>query len=240
MADSKWKEDNATPFCGTRQDPYPVFRSEIEFIRVRREMMCAANRAAHLKDHPTAENGLVGLCFSGGGIRSATFNLGLLQAMYKHGILQRVDYLSTVSGGGYIGSCLTALLNSEIKDPAAVQQDADRSRDEQSPTGFLWDAMHFPFTSPTQPVDCKDHIRGQEDRACLVRPERASAEKEPARHLRYFSNYLTAEGNFVRKYLGPVLAITRGLLFNFSFHCAPGFIGRYCVGVTLPGAPDKR
>ncbi len=215
MADSKWKEDNATPFCGTREDPYPVFRSEIEFIRVRREMMCAANRAAHLEDYPTAENGLVGLCFSGGGIRSATFNLGLLQALYKHGILQRVDYLSTVSGGGYIGSCLTALLNSEFKNPAAVQQEADRHRDGQSSTGFLWDAKHFPFASPTQPVDCKDPISGKEDGACFVRPERESAEKEPARHLRYFSNYLTAEGNFVRKYLGPVLAITRGLLFNF-------------------------
>ncbi len=45
----------------------------------------------------------VGLALSGGGIRSATFNLGLLQGLNKYGILHMVDYLSTVSGGGYIG-----------------------------------------------------------------------------------------------------------------------------------------
>lgn len=51
---------------------------------------------------------LVGLAFSGGGIRSATFNLGILQGLAKKGLLQKIDYLSTVSGGGYIGSWLQA------------------------------------------------------------------------------------------------------------------------------------
>lgn len=50
---------------------------------------------------------LIGLGLSGGGIRSAIFNLGLLQAMEKYDYLRQVDYLSTVSGGGYIGSSLT-------------------------------------------------------------------------------------------------------------------------------------
>ena len=54
---------------------------------------------------------LTGLALSGGGIRSATFNLGVIQALAKNGILKNVDYLSTVSGGGYIGSCLSSLLN---------------------------------------------------------------------------------------------------------------------------------
>ncbi|MEJ2529874.1 MAG: patatin-like phospholipase family protein, partial [Gammaproteobacteria bacterium] len=49
----------------------------------------------------------VGLALSGGGIRSATFNLGLLQAMNYYKFLPKVDYLSTVSGGGYVGSSLT-------------------------------------------------------------------------------------------------------------------------------------
>lgn len=48
-----------------------------------------------------------GLALSGGGIRSATFNLGILQALERYGFFRRVDFLSTVSGGGYIGSCLT-------------------------------------------------------------------------------------------------------------------------------------
>jgi hypothetical protein len=51
---------------------------------------------------------LLGLAFSGGGIRSATFNLGVLQALARLGLLRHVDYLSTVSGGGYIGAWLHA------------------------------------------------------------------------------------------------------------------------------------
>jgi len=53
--------------------------------------------------------GLVGLAFSGGGIRSATFNLGILQALDRCKLWPWVDYLSTVSGGGYLGSCLSSL-----------------------------------------------------------------------------------------------------------------------------------
>ena len=51
---------------------------------------------------------LSALCISGGGIRSATFALGALQGLAQAGILSSLDYLSTVSGGGYIGSWLTA------------------------------------------------------------------------------------------------------------------------------------
>jgi hypothetical protein len=52
---------------------------------------------------------LVGLALSGGGIRSAAFNMGVLQTLVRTGLLPRIDYLSTVSGGGYIGACLTWL-----------------------------------------------------------------------------------------------------------------------------------
>jgi hypothetical protein len=48
------------------------------------------------------------LCISGGGIRSATFALGVLQGLARIGLLQKFDYLSTVSGGGYIGSWLSS------------------------------------------------------------------------------------------------------------------------------------
>lgn len=56
---------------------------------------------------------LVGLAFSGGGIRSATFNLGVLQGLAKLNILRHCDYLSTVSGGGYIGSWFSAWMRRE-------------------------------------------------------------------------------------------------------------------------------
>ena len=52
------------------------------------------------------EENLVGLALSGGGIRSATFALGVLQALKEFDFLRQVDYLSTVSGGGYAGAWL--------------------------------------------------------------------------------------------------------------------------------------
>src|ERR1700687_1842823 len=61
---------------------------------------------------------LVGLAFSGGGIRSATFNLGVLQGLERMGLLKFVDYLSTVSGGGYIGSWYLACLKEGLRDEA--------------------------------------------------------------------------------------------------------------------------
>src|SRR5262245_18521992 len=53
------------------------------------------------------------LCFSGGGIRSATFALGVIQGLSSLGrsaadsVLAKIDYLSTVSRGGYIGGWLS-------------------------------------------------------------------------------------------------------------------------------------
>ena len=51
-------------------------------------------------------NNLIGLAFSGGGIRSATLNLGILQGLQELDLLRHLDYVSTVSGGGFIGSWL--------------------------------------------------------------------------------------------------------------------------------------
>jgi hypothetical protein len=62
----------------------------------------------------------VGLGLSGGGIRSATFCLGVTQVLAGRGLLRDVDFLSTVSGGGYTGSFLTARLgkNEKYRDVA--------------------------------------------------------------------------------------------------------------------------
>ena len=54
---------------------------------------------------------LSALCLSGGGIRSAAFSLGIIQALADRGLLQKFEYLSTVSGGGYIGAWLSARLH---------------------------------------------------------------------------------------------------------------------------------
>lgn len=47
---------------------------------------------------------LTGVALSGGGVRSACVGLGLLQSLYRHGILSQIDYLSTVSGGDMLAA----------------------------------------------------------------------------------------------------------------------------------------
>ena len=60
---------------------------------------------------PTKSSALAGLSLSGGGIRSASFCLGVLQALNTLDLLKKVDYLSTVSGGGYIGTSMCAAMS---------------------------------------------------------------------------------------------------------------------------------
>ena len=59
---------------------------------------------------------LVGLALSGGGIRSATFCLGFLQELQRLRLLRIFDYLSTVSGGGYLGGWWSAWLSRRQED----------------------------------------------------------------------------------------------------------------------------
>ncbi|MBN9508790.1 MAG: patatin-like phospholipase family protein, partial [Alphaproteobacteria bacterium] len=66
-----------------------------------------ADAAAYAAAAGRAE--LSALCLSGGGIRSAAFSLGVIQGLARRGLLDRFDYLSTVSGGGFIGGWLDAL-----------------------------------------------------------------------------------------------------------------------------------
>jgi hypothetical protein len=73
-----------------------------------------------LRTGRTSKDVWTGVSLSGGGIRSASFCLGGLQALAKYGVLSRIDYISTVSGGGYIGAGLQWLL---CRDP-----DSDASK----------------------------------------------------------------------------------------------------------------
>ena len=58
-----------------------------------------------------------GLALSGGGIRSATVSLGMLQVLARRDTLKQFDYVSTVSGGGYTGAFLCSLFT-----PDAVRE----------------------------------------------------------------------------------------------------------------------
>jgi hypothetical protein len=60
---------------------------------------------------PTADSKLTGLVLSGGGIRSAALCLGAMQALDAHGLMSKFDYVSSVSGGAYIGLSMAAAMS---------------------------------------------------------------------------------------------------------------------------------
>ncbi len=68
---------------------------------------------------PTAP--LHALCLSGGGIRSASFCLGVLQALAEARLLRGFHYLSTVSGGGYIGGWLQRVISEQERNPPDLE-----------------------------------------------------------------------------------------------------------------------
>jgi hypothetical protein len=94
---------------------------------------------------------LVGVAFSGGGIRSATFNLGVLQALADLKLLHRIDYLSTVSGGGYIGGWLVAWTK-RLQSFAEVQRRLATNRvhqvEDKEPTPIRFLRMFSNYLTP--------------------------------------------------------------------------------------------
>jgi hypothetical protein len=85
-----------------------VLNDELKYVQFRRI------KAGVDKGQP-----LTGLASSGGGIRSATVNLGVLEKIMDAGLLRHIDYHTTVSGGGYVGSALASLIsfNEDGTDP---------------------------------------------------------------------------------------------------------------------------
>ena len=95
-----------------------VLRGEHEAINLRRDNkhrkpVKASNT---IKDELYGRSGnfdTLGVALSGGGIRSAAFCIGALQALDAHEILENADYLSTVSGGGYAGVAVSSAMSQQ-------------------------------------------------------------------------------------------------------------------------------
>lgn len=96
----------------------------------------------------------IGLALSGGGIRSATFSLGVLQALATKDKLASFDYMSTVSGGGYIGSWLSAWIyrnglkevQDELRRHGATHQGIPPAADE--PEQVTWLRRYSNYLTP--------------------------------------------------------------------------------------------
>lgn len=91
-----------------------------------------SHRATHTYD-------LRGVCLSGGGVRSATFCLGAMQALEQAVGFKCIDLLSTVSGGGYLGSSITAAMAVKPGFPYATPGD----RSDMRPVGHLRDFSNY-------------------------------------------------------------------------------------------------
>lgn len=91
-------EQSASP------QPPSSYTHDLQRLRERESAQIAVRREQVQLDPDVPST--CGLALSGGGIRSASFNLGVLQALHRTGFFRFVDYLSTVSGGGYLGAKL--------------------------------------------------------------------------------------------------------------------------------------
>jgi hypothetical protein len=100
------------------------------------EEINAAVGGPHDASDNTPKDDRVGVSLSGGGIRSATFCLGVFQGLAEENLLPRVDYLSTVSGGGYFGSFLGRLFTRPwIKSPSERKPGEPPEHESQPPMG---------------------------------------------------------------------------------------------------------
>ena len=99
-----------------------------------------------------AQERLTGVCFSGGGIRSATFNLGVLQGLAQVGLLPHIDYLSSVSGGGYIHEFLAAWILRHPKGRQGVIEElipqAEPGSLPRAPEPIKWLMRYASYLTP--------------------------------------------------------------------------------------------
>jgi hypothetical protein len=191
------------PLPGSTSDATATFTEvaaiELEFIH--------HNRHPDRSAEQVAQN-LVGLSMSGGGIRSATTNLGILQGLAELKILPFVDYMCTVSGGGYIGSCLSSLLS--IRKGAIPATGEHTLPEKPYALGakdqpmFTTKWCSFPFRDDRVPGDSAD-AQSSRRAASLIA------------HLRTHGNFLVARrGVLSRDTLRALGNVITGIVYNVA------------------------
>ncbi|HXN39278.1 MAG TPA: patatin-like phospholipase family protein [Solirubrobacteraceae bacterium] len=134
---SKWtaKRLRRALWCGERPDPIPSYTGLVE----------------------PPEDGKIGIACSGGGIRSAAFNLGALQVLEDEQVLRRARYLAGVSGGSYIAAayCMVRKTWRGDKRPEKPRRKAEESDPrykgwDDSDPGLIADYPPFFSGSPEE------------------------------------------------------------------------------------------
>lgn len=130
-----------------------VYRAELEQIGLRRTERSLGpipkfeKFSRDEKNHPSdyKMGDLSGICLSGGGIRSSAFSIGALQALdalnthktateksaHENTVFNQFDYMSTVSGGGYTGTAISAAMIDSPEFPLKSSLDKDESPELQ-------------------------------------------------------------------------------------------------------------
>jgi hypothetical protein len=120
---------------------------EIETIRQRRHAFGISSESDKEIGPGKSPNNLFGIALSGGGIRSSSFCLGALQALDQYGLLCRADYLSTVSGGGYIAASMVAAMNAPATKQAPQKSSEVPGGQAEGRQPLKW---AFPFTAGSE------------------------------------------------------------------------------------------
>lgn len=144
---------------------YIKYQSSTDFAGAK-EMI--ENEWTYLEKHRKGfdRNNIRALALSGGGIRSASFCLGVMQALAANDKLKNFDYLSTVSGGGYLGGALSWLWSGLWKDAASPSKSFGVGKDD------------FPFGTEGRNFSSADQDANRNQASLL-------------RHLRQHGKYLT-------------------------------------------------
>lgn len=100
---------------------------------------------------------IVGLSLSGGGIRSASFCMGALQALQSRDLIKEIDYLSTVSGGGYIGASMVAAMTRSHENAETDCQEAGEADISADRTFLSKNSYDFQDNENVQHI--RDHSR---------------------------------------------------------------------------------
>jgi len=170
-----------------------------------------------------------GLCLSGGGIRSATFNLGVLQGLSQHHRLSGFTYLSSVSGGGYIHQFLANWIhNRKLSRKAVFHPEIFQTVGKVKERTALDDVQDFLHPIPNSPSARDGHPFGNIGYVTVV--------SEPLRWLRRYTNYLAPRKGLTGLDTWTILAVwLRNTILNFII-----ILSAFVFLLLLPHIPITR
>jgi hypothetical protein len=195
LDDEYWALKDETPSEASarlRRAYVEACRGDDEIVRAAAEQAFRHELVARL--HAAKRSAL---CFSGGGIRSATFGLGVLQGLAtrsragtpRPALLGEIDFLSTVSGGGYLGSWFSAWATRASRPGQTWLRES--APDEVDGPGVVMSALASAPDTGFEP------------------------EPAPVQYLRSYSNYLTPKLGFSGDTWALAATVVRNMFLNW-------------------------